>query len=149
MSGTTNPLIQQGTLNRLLTHVVCASLPQLNVSAEYMGKSQATYTFEETPVVQIGTATGIVNSPEPYVMGRITVSLLRTQGLAAAWLTQWQTQAIIGTVSGYPDSTVFPAITISNASITEFDPGVMDGNDPIVRLTLRGVAYPNSTLWLG
>ena len=142
-----NPRIVQGLLNRVLTAVVVTDFPQLSVTAPYMAKSLAQLDFDEDAVDQIGTATGIVNSPAPYVMATVTVNLLRSQGIAAAYLTQWQLNAILGSVTVYPDSTIFPPITLVNCSLLRPAPGPYDGQDPTVKATIKGVYYVNAAMW--
>jgi len=142
-----NPLIQQGQLNRVLTHVIVPSFPQLTVTAPYMSKSLAVLTFDGPFVDQIGTATGVVNSPMPYVMAQIVVNLLRSQSVSALWIAQAQLQSVIGSIVAYPDSTVFPPITLANCSLIEIDPGAFDGVDPTVKMTVKGVYYTNSSMW--
>lgn len=149
MAGLGNPLTQQGNLNRVLTHIVVTDFPGLNVSASYMSKTLATVTFDGPFVDQIGTATGIVNSPMPYVMGTIMVNLLRSQALAGAWLTMTQTGSILGSVTVYPDSTIFPSILLLNCSVVDLDPGAYDGTDPTVKVTIKGVYETNLSLWTG
>lgn len=144
-----NPLTQQGLLNRVLTSVVVTSFPQLSVTAPYMAKSLAQIDFDEDGVDQIGTATGIVNSPMPYVMSTVQINLLRSQSVAKAYLAQWQTNAILGSVTVYPDSTVFPSITLANCSLLRPSPGPYDGQDPTVKITIKGVYYINTALWAG
>jgi hypothetical protein len=146
MSGT-NPQIVQGTLNRVRTHIVVANNPALNVTASYMGKSQAVLSFEGPFVHQEETATGVVNSPAPYVMARLVISLLRTQSLANVYVAQLQSQSVIGSVTSHSDTSAFSAVTMVNSSIIEFDPGAFDGMDPVARVTIRGVFYTNNTLW--
>jgi hypothetical protein len=144
-----NPLIAQGALNRVLTSIVVPSYPQLSAIAPNMSKSLVQLTFDGPFNDQIGTATGIVNSPLPYVMGQLVVSLLRSQLVSGLWIAQAQTQSILGTVTAYPDSPVFPAVSLTNCSITDIDPGAYDGQDPTVKITLKGVFYTNATLWSG
>ena len=110
-----NPQTVQGQLNKVLTQVIVPSNAALNLNASYMAKAQAVVTFEDDFVDQIPSATGIVNSPAPFVMGNLTMNLLRSQSIAALWLAQIQTNAIMGLVQCYSDSTVYPAITIINA----------------------------------
>lgn len=142
-----NPQTAQGTLNRILTQVTIASYPGLNISSSYMGKSFAVLSFNDSFTTQIPTATGVVNSPEPYVMASLTVGLLRTQSLAASWLSQVQAGTVLGSITGYPDSTVFPAVTLSQCAVTAIDPGAWDGTDPVVKVTISGVFPVNSNLW--
>jgi hypothetical protein len=142
-----NPQIQQGSLNRLLTHITFASYPALNIGAQNMSKRFAVASFGGSPMTQIPTGTGVVNSPEPYVMGSFSLDILRTQALGGAWLNQMQLNSVLGTCVGYPDSAVFPSITLVNASLLGFDPGAWDGTDPVIRITVTGTYYVNSVLW--
>jgi hypothetical protein len=142
-----NPIISQGTLNRLLTQITFGSYPALNIASYNMGKSFATLSFSDPFTTQIDTATGIVNSPEPYVKATISVGILRTQSLAAAWLAQVASNSIIGSATAYSDTVTFPAITLNNVSILGLDPGAYDGNTPVTQLTLTGLYYPNASLW--
>jgi hypothetical protein len=142
-----NPQVSQGTLNRLLTQVTFGSYPALNIASYNMGKSFAVLNFNDPFTTQIDTGTGIVNSPEPYVKATISVGILRTQGLAAAWLKQVSSSSIIGSATGYPDTVAFPAITLTNCSILGLDPGAYDGNTPVMQLTITGLYLPNASLW--
>lgn len=58
----TNPLIAQGTLNRVRCSIVVPAYPNLNITSSYMGKNLATIEFEGEAVPQIPTATGVVDS---------------------------------------------------------------------------------------
>lgn len=141
------PQILQGILNRILTSVIVPNFPQLSVTAPYMSKSLVQLTFDGNAVDQIGTATGIVNSRQPYVMANLTVSLLRSQSVAAAYLAQWQIDAVLGSVTVYSDSTTLPGITLNNCSMMEIDPGAFDGQDPATKVTLKGQLFVNSAMW--
>lgn len=143
----TNPLVQQGTLNRLRCSVVVPNESTLNVTSSYMGASFASVSFSEPFADLIGTATGAVTSPEPYVFGTITVGVLKTQALAGAWVAQAQTESAIGQVTIYPDSASYPPVTLDNCVIQSIEPAAFDGKDPVVRVTIRGVYYLNSSLW--
>lgn len=143
----TNPMIQQGTLNRIRTQVVVPNFTNLNVTASYMGKTMARLTLEGKFTGQIETPTGIVNSPNPFVPASLAISLLRTQALSNAWLQQAQAYSVLGPVTAYSDSSAFQPAYIDNASITDFDPGAFDGSDPVVRVVVRGIFYLNNNLW--
>lgn len=141
------PLVAQGSLNRIQGHITLASYQVLNVTAQYMSKSMMTIAFEEDFTDQVGTATGVVNSPLPYVMGSVVFNLLRSQSLANAWILQAQTATNVGHVTIYSDSNTFDPIDLYNASIRHIDPGTWDGVDPTVKVTLRGVYPVNASLW--
>ena len=141
------PLIQQGTLNRVLPSVIVPGNTALNITSNYMGKSFVTVTFDGDFDNLIHTATGAVTSPEPYVQATASVSILRTQSLSGAWLAQAQKLSDIGNVSIFSDTTAFPEIDLVNCIIKHIDPGAYDGTDPVVRLTLGGIFYVNSRVW--
>lgn len=143
----TNPLVQQGTLNRVRGQVVVPNFTNLNITAPYMGKSMLRLALEGNFTDQIPTATGVVNSPEPYVMATCTVGLLRTQALSGQWLAQAINYSVIGPIQVYSDSSAFPLANLDNCSIYQLDPGAFDGQDPVVRLILRGTFYLNNNLW--
>ncbi|WP_430229710.1 hypothetical protein [Paraburkholderia tropica] len=144
---TQNPLIPQGVLNRVLTAVVIPSNTALNITAPYMAKGFAKLEFEGDWTGQVGTGTGIVNSPEPYIFARVTVNLLRTQALSASWVAQGAQSTVIGQVNVHSDTSTFPVASMLDTSIFSLDPGAFDGTDPVVRLVLRG-SYPiNAALW--
>ena len=149
MANLGNPLTSQGLLNRVLTNVVVTSFPQLSVTAPFMSKSLAQLTFDAPAVDQIGTATGVVNSPVPYVMAQIVVNVLRSQAVAALYYAQWQLNAVVGSVTAYPDSTTLGPFVLANCSILDVDPGAFDGQDPTTKVTMKGVYYVNADLWAG
>jgi hypothetical protein len=142
-----NPNVVQGTLNRVRTSVIIPAYPGLSVTAPYMGKSQCQLNFEGSFVTQKETATGFVDSPEPYVPATLEISLLRPQSLSNAWLQQVVSNAVLGDVVSHTDTSAFPAVHLSNCSIIKCDPGRFDGNDEIVAVTVRGVFQTNNILW--
>jgi hypothetical protein len=142
-----NPQIAQGILNRVLTSIIIPSNTALNITAPYMAKGFCKPEFEGDWTGQIGTGTGVVNSPEPYIMVRVTANLLRTQALSGNWIAQGQNTTYIGQVNVHSDTSTFPIITMTDTSIFSIDPGAMDGTDPVVRLVLRGAMAINSSLW--
>ncbi|MBR8168986.1 hypothetical protein KDX27_14800 [Burkholderia cenocepacia] len=142
-----NPLVSQGTLNRVRTSVIVPAFTALNITAPYMGKSFARLAFEGDFTDQTPTGTGLVNSPAPYVAATITVGILRTQALASAWRAQWESNSVLGQVKTNSDSKTFDAVTLYDTSIRHFDPNAWDGMDAVCMLVLRGTYYLNNDLW--
>ena len=64
-----NPQIVQGTLNRLLASVVYADFASLNVTSSYLAKEAISLGFDGDTSLLIGTLTGAVTSPDPYMFG--------------------------------------------------------------------------------
>ena len=144
---TQNPQIAQGVLNRVLTAIIIPSNTALNITAPYMAKGFAKLEYEGDWTGQIGTGTGVVSSPEPYIMVRVTANLLRTQSLSANWIAQGQNSTYVGQVNVHADTSVFPVSSMTDTSIVSVDPGAFDGTDPVVRLVLRGTLPINASLW--
>lgn len=142
-----NPQTPQGVLNRVRTSLIIPGNTALNITANYLGKSQIVVDFEGNFTEQIETATGAVRSPEPFVMATATASLLRSQALAAAWLTQGMTDSYLGTVNAHADTSAYPVLTLNECVIRSVQNGAFDGQDPIVRVVIRGVFYVNSSMW--
>ena len=145
----TNPLIPQGTLNRLKSSVVVSSNTALNITPAYMSKQFVSIAFEGSFDNTIATGTGTVTSPEPFVMATVTVGILRTQPLANAWKVQSETISDIGNVSVFPDVSTsnFSEYDLVNCVIQHIDPAAFDGLDPVVRVVIRGTYYINNNLW--
>jgi hypothetical protein len=80
-----NPLIDQGILNRIKASVVWANFPNLNVTAPYLDKEMITLRLEGQASTQHDTATGLVQSPEPYMPVSVVIALLKTQNLSSAY----------------------------------------------------------------
>lgn len=142
-----NPQILQGVLNRVRTSAIIPSYTNLNITAPYLGRSMIVVEFEGNFAEQIETATGAVRSPEPYVMATATCNLLRSQALAANWLAQGQTDSYLGVVNLHSDSSAYPVITLNETVIRTIQNGAFDGQDPVVRVVLRGVFPINSNMW--
>lgn len=142
----TNPMIPQGTINRVRGSIVVPSFPALNVTAGYLSKKLITLMPETNAVEQEDTVTGFVNNPEVRVPYTITVGLLRTQSLFEAWQTQMKTQAPIGRIVVHSDTSAFPAVTVHNVSILKCTPGQF-GVESDSELLMRGYVYVNNYLW--
>lgn len=140
------PQIIQGNLNRAAVHVVVTSYPNLSLTVSTMAKGQAHLTYDGETITQIGTATGVVNSPEPWLPATLTVNILRTQPVANAWQLQMLNNCVIGTVEAYSDATSYAPTIIQNCAFI-LDPGQWDGTDPVVKLTLKGQIQINASMW--
>jgi hypothetical protein len=141
------PNVVQGNLNRAAVHIVVTSYPALSLTASTMTKGGAHLTYEGDAVTQIQTMTGVVDSPEPFLMTTLVVNILRTQPVANGWILQQASQATIGNVECYPDASSYAPTIIQNCAIQNIDNGPYDGTDPTVRLTLRGQVQINATMW--
>jgi hypothetical protein len=142
-----NNLIQQGTLNRLLASVVYADFQQLNVTSGYLAKEAISIGFEGDTSMLIGTLTGAVTSPEPYMFGTVTIHLLRTQALGDAYKQQIETNTTMGSVTIYPDTQTLSPFQLNNCVLQSIQETAFDGNQAGLVVRLRGVYNINSTMY--
>ena len=142
-----NQLIPQGTLNRLRTSVSWASFPALNVTASYLGRRSVRLTREGRAVENLQALTGLVPSPEPYVLMQVHINLLKSQGLANQYEQQLQTQANIGDATVRTDTSTLQSFQINNASIITVDELSFAGDEPGYMVTCEGYYVINSAIW--
>ena len=142
-----NPQIQQGTLNRLLASVVYADFTQLNVTSGYLAREAISLSFDGDTSLLIGTLTGAVTSPEPYIYGTVTMHLLRTQALGEAYSSQIRTNTTLGSVTVYPDTQVLQPFQLNNCVLMSIQETAFDGTQAGLVVRLRGVYNINLTLF--
>lgn len=142
-----NPLVQQGTLNRLRASLVYANDPNLNVTAPYMAREMLTMAFENDAGILIPTATGGVTSPEPYQMCTITFHILKTQALASTYKGRFETNTNVGDFTVIPDAATLSNYQIHNGVLLGVDSLTMDGGQPGFAVRVKGIYYTNSDLF--
>lgn len=144
-----NPLITQGTLNRLQASVTWPDYPALNVTASYLGKEGVRLALDGNSTTFLPTMTGAVTSPEPYQMLTLTINLLKTQGLAGQYKNQMETLSLLGNGTVRPDTTSLPSYSIVNAAIESVRELNFSGEDAGFAVTIRGYYLINSSLYNG
>lgn len=142
-----NPLIAQGTLNRLLGSAVVTDTPALNVTASYLGKEGISLRLEGKASIPIPTMTGTVQSPEPYMMVTLTIALLKTQGLAAQFKAAMESNAVIGDMVITPDASTLPVYQLTNCAITEVGELKFNGSTADYGVVIEGYYLINDNLW--
>lgn len=142
-----NPQVVQGTLNRLLASVVYADYQNLNVTSSYLAREAISLSFDGDTSLLLGTMTGAVTSPEPYIFGTVTIHLLRTQNLGNAYKTQIETNTTLGSVTIYPDSTALSPFQLNNCVLMSIQETAFDGQQAGLIVRVRGVYAINATLF--
>lgn len=142
-----NPLIEQGTLNRVRGSAVFASYPELNITASYLGRGMLSLALEGAATTMIQTTTGLVTSPEPYQMVNVTMNLLRSQPLAAAYKAKMEKSTLMGAVNIITDSSTLPDYNLLNCAIVGLRELPFTGEDAGFIVTLSGYYLINSDLW--
>lgn len=142
-----NPLIDQGTLNRIRGSIVIPGVPTLNVTAPFLGKGGISLGFQGETTLFIPTLTGAVTSPEPYQVAVATVNLLKTQQLALLYKARIELDARIGEFQVIPDAPTFPNYSLINGAISSVRDMSMNGEDAGFVVTITGYYNINSNLW--
>lgn len=142
-----NPLVDQGTLNRIRGSVVFANFPTLNVTAAFLGKGGISVALQGESTLFVPTMTGAVTSPEPYMIANITLHLLKTQQLAALYKARLELDARLGPAQVIPDTTAFPNYDFFNTAIASVREMSMAGDDAGYVVSVHGYYNVNSSLW--
>lgn len=142
-----NPLIAQGTLNRLLAAVQVVNFPGLNITSGFLTAEGISMTPEGPASDLLDNMTGATPSPRAYQQMSVVVHLEKSQPLCAAWELQRQTTTILGPVNVVPDSPVMPTYYLINVSLININELTFTGNSNDFPILLRG-SYPiNSQLY--
>lgn len=148
-----DPRIPQGFLNRLNAAVYFNDVPTLNVGPAFLGKAGLSLAFGSKATTSIPTMAGRVQSPEPYLEATLTIDLLRTQALGAAWKSRLELNTVLGDCVVYPDvaqgTTGIGVVNLLNAAIDDPPQLPFNGTDPSFRLTISAYYDINSSLWGG
>lgn len=142
-----NPLISQGTINRLRAAVVIPTFPALNVTSAFLGEEGIRLAFEGDATLFINTLTGAVTSPEPYLLATLTINMLKTQALANAWKAQMETSALLGDLTIRPDATQLNPYQLTNCSMQSMKELNFSGKDATYGVMVKGYYIINNTLW--
>lgn len=143
-----NPLIDQGSLNRIRASVTWQDFPGLNVTAPYLNKSGITLSLDSDSTTFLPTKTGAVISLEPYVMATLVMGLLKTQSLAARYKQQLETNSALGDGVVRPDSVAHPPYDLINCALINPRELGFSGEDASYTIVARGYYLVNSDLWL-
>lgn len=142
-----NPGIGLGNLNRLLGSVLFASNPALNVTPSYLGKDAMSWEPQGQSGTMLPGLVGGIPSPEPYMIVRVTVHLLKSIPLSNAWIAQVQQSVLIGDATMSFDSAALGKQMLSNCQIS--NPGAIttNGLGPDVPLMFEGTWSINAGMW--
>jgi hypothetical protein len=140
-------MIPQGTLNRLRGSIKFSAHPELNVTSPYLGQEGVSIAFEGDVTTNIQNMSGTTTSPEPYVMVRATVNILKTNGLAAAFQSQMVNSTVIGDFVFTPDTSAMGTFYINNGSISSLSDFSGNGTSATWPLVLTGYYIINNSLW--
>jgi hypothetical protein len=142
-----NPQVAQGTLNRVRGSIVYADNPSLNITAPYLDAAGISMAFDNNAGVLLPTLTGGVTSPEPYQMCTLTVHILKTQGLASTYKTQFETLVNVGDFQVITDAATLPNYSLSNGVLLGIQELGFNGSQAGFVFRLQGIYYVNASLF--
>jgi len=142
-----NPRIAQGTINQIRGSIVVPNNTNLNITAPQLGKGKIAIRFTGQTASLILTATGAVQSPEPYVIVEVTANILKTTGMAQAYRGQTELNTSLGEIRVVTDTSALQDYTFSNCAIVSVGDLPLDGTAVEQRITIQGIYYINSDMW--
>lgn len=142
-----NPLVPQGSLNRLRASVVFAAFPNLNVTASYLAPEGIVVTLENDAGQLLPTMTGGVTSPEPYQMANVQLHILKSQSLAATYKTQIEALCNVGDVTVISDASTLPDYQLINCVLLGVSELNFNGTVVGYVVRMKGIYYVNSSLY--
>ncbi len=142
-----NPLVAQGSLNKLRASVTWPGNPTLNVTAPYLGKEGIRLALQGESVLYMPTMTGAVTSQEPYMMVECVINLLKSQALANLYKQQMETNALLGDGTVRPDSVSLGIYALTNCSIKSVRELDFSGEHALFAVTIGGYYNINSVLF--
>jgi hypothetical protein len=142
-----NPQISPGVINLLQTSITVQSFPSLNVTPSFLGKQMVRLALDGEITRHLPVAVGVVPSPQVYLMGMVTINLVKSQPLAQLYKAQWETNSFLGNIVVRPDTTVLQPFDLSQVAIADVRELSFNGEEPDLFVTLRGQYLINSALW--
>ena len=145
-----NPLISQGSLNRLRASIVWPSNASLNVTASFLARRGISLALDGESTLFINTMTGAVASPEPYMMITCTIHLIRTQQLCSLYKQAMEANALIGQGTIRPDvppGSGLAPYEVVNCAIQAINEMSFAGDDADFSVRIRGYYLVNANMW--
>jgi hypothetical protein len=142
-----NPLVDQGTLNRIRASVIFPSFPALNITSPYLAAAGIRVSLEGNATDYFGSMTGAVPSPAPYQIASLTISLLKSQPLSNIYKTQFESNCILGLATIRPDTTTLGIYSLNNVVLETVREMTFAGEDPSWVVSMKGYYLVNSFLF--
>ena len=98
------PNVNLGNLNKLLASVIYPDNPGLNINPPFLTKDGISWNPQGPTSNMLQGLTGGIPSPEPYVLVRVTIHLLKSIALSENYLQQIENNCMVGPATFYFDS---------------------------------------------
>jgi hypothetical protein len=145
-----NPLIAQGSLNRLRASIVWPGNSSLNVTASFLARRGISLALDGDTTTFIDTMTGAITSPQPYMMITCNVHMIRTAQLCTLYKNQMESTALLGDGVIRPDLAAGVGLSpynVVNCAIQGVAEMSFAGDDADFQVRIRGYYLINSSMW--
>jgi hypothetical protein len=143
-----NPLVAQGQLNRVKASLTWLDHSELNVTAPFLGRDGISLSLEGNSTAFLPTLTGVVTSPEPYMMIGLTIHLVKPQALCALYVARLQANALLGNGTVRPDVIEgLPPFDVTNCAMESIREMRFNGTDDGFIVMCRGYITINNDMW--
>jgi hypothetical protein len=143
-----NPLVAQGQLNRVKASLTWLDHSELNVTAPFLGRDGISLSLEGNSTAFLPTLTGVVTSPEPYMMIGLTIHLVKPQALCALYVSRLQANALLGNGTVRPDVIEgLPPFDVTNCAMESIREMRFNGTDDGFIVMCRGYITINNDMW--
>lgn len=142
-----NPLIPLGFLNKVKAGISVTGNSALNITASYLAKPGVSMRPDGKATNMLDVMAGRVGSQEPYIPVTVSIAILKTQSIAAAYQNQFVTDTTLGEVVVTPDATSMVDFTLHNCYLEGFGEMKFDGTDPGYLITIGGYMLVNENMW--
>jgi hypothetical protein len=144
---TGNPLVDQGTLNRIRASVIWTDFPALNVTSPYLSREGIRLALEGNATDYFGTMTGAVPSPAPYQICTLTLNLIKSQSFSNQYKRQFEANTMLGLATVRPDSITLGIYQLNNCVLESVNAMSFAGEEPGWVVTVKGYYLVNSFLF--
>ncbi len=142
-----NPLVDQGTLNRIRASVEFTDFPELNVTSSYLAKAGISMRLTGESVEYLPTMTGAVTSPNAYLMIEAECHIAKSTPLSDAFKTQMEAKSTLGNCTITPDTSALGVYQVLNCSISSVPDVNFAGDSPDYTVIIRGYYLVNAFLF--
>lgn len=133
-----------GVLNRLRASITWSDFPQLNVTSSFLTTEGIRLALEGNATDLLPAMVSLVSSPAPYLSASLTISLVRSSTLAAAFKTQIEDTTLIGLATIFPDTDVLNPFVINNVALESIREMAFAGMEAAMVVTARGYYNVNT-----
>lgn len=133
-----------GVLNRLRASVTYHDFPQLNVTAGFLTTEGIRLALEGNATDLLPAMVSLVSSPAPYLSASLTMSIVRSSGLAQIYKTQIEDTTLVGLVTIWPDTDVLNPFVLNNVALESIREMAFAGMEAAIVVTARGYYNVNT-----